>query len=236
MCYWAPPAAISQKWALRAGQQTHTLVLISKEQLCSALVNISSLSIVVWWFKIAWPKWLLSIIGLTVCVIKRRCVLLQILCFRLHTHFLVPTVSKDPLLCALNKQSLFEVELPESSGRRWWRMREEGERERKREMIYLMKAELDECDRTVISQFPAVSGGKDMVSHSHLHTQFVLSITACKCTSYFPSVINRRVYDFVLVCDPGECLLYRMFGNSLCHVFVTTCVHCKHFRRVCGNI
>lgn len=157
------------------------------------------------------------------------------LCFRLHTHFLVPTVSKDPLLCALNKQSLFEVELPESWARRWWRMRAARERERKREMIYLMKAELDECDRTVISQFPAVSGGKDMVSHSHLHTQFVLSITACKCTSYFPSVINRRVSDFVLVSVPGECLLCRIFGNSLCHVFVTTCVHCKHFRRVCGN-
>lgn len=193
MCYWAPPAAISQKWALRAGQQTHTLVLISKEQLCSALVNISSLSIVVWWFKIAWPKWLLSIIGLTFCAIKRRCVLLQILCVRLHTHFFVPTVSKDRLLCALNKQSLFEVELPELWGRRWWRMRAKRERERKREMIYLMKAELDECDRTVISQFPAVSSRKDMVSHSHLHTQFVLSITACKCTSYFLSVINRRV-------------------------------------------
>lgn len=130
MCYWAPPAAISQKWALRAGQQTHTLVLISKEQLCSVLVNISSLSIVIWWFKIAWPKWLLSIIGLTFCAIKRRCVLLQILCVRVHTHFLVPTVSKDPLLCALNKQSLFEVELPELWGRRWWRMRAKKESER----------------------------------------------------------------------------------------------------------
>jgi len=54
---------------------------------------------------------------------------LEILCVRLHVHFLVPTVCKDPLLCALNKQSLFEVELPELWERRWWRMWAERERD-----------------------------------------------------------------------------------------------------------
>ncbi len=136
--------------------------LISKEQLCRVLVNISSLSIAVWWFKIAWPKWLHSIIDLTVCGNMH---LLKFSVLDWIAHFLVPTVSKDTLLCALNKQRLFAVELPEFMGRRWWRMRA------KREMIYLMNAEWDECGRTVISQFPAGERWKGHgIADCHLHT------------------------------------------------------------------
>lgn len=71
------------------------------------------LCLYVWWFKIVWPKWLLSIIGLTIYAIKQHRAPLEILCVRLLAHFHVVTVSKDPLLCALNKQRLFVAELPE---------------------------------------------------------------------------------------------------------------------------
>lgn len=113
----------------------------------------------------------------------RRRVPLEILGVRLPARFLILTVGKDPLLCALNKQRLFEVELPELQGEK---MVENAGNER--EMIYLMKAEWDECDRTVISQFPASEQWKGHGSAGcHLHTvrPNLCCPSRCKCTSYF---------------------------------------------------
>ncbi len=88
--------------------------------------------------------------------------------------------------------------------------------------------------------FLPVSAGKDMESQTVTSTQSTPICAVHHClqmgTSYFLSVINRRMCDFVLVSVVGECILYKMFENSLCHVFVTTCVHCKDISRVYINL